>query len=165
MGLRGMCERDGFPRGRKQQQCRSFLGPSQLVKDVALAFKRIIEQRVLKEHPDWREMGQVGECEQAYADFLISPMRDSSTDFAEFAVVLIDSTIGSAEIFKGVNFDAAVRCDRSKAMANLLLLWYIPGHYQALGACDARGSKPLLTLESVVDALDREGIEHIESCG
>lgn len=144
---------------------RSFLGPSALVKDIALAFKRIIEQRVLQEHPEWREMGHVGECEQAYADFLISTMKDRSTDFAEFAVVLVDSTTSSAEIFKGVQFDDAVKRDRSKATENLLLLWYIPGHYQTLGTSDEKGSKPLLTLESIIDSFDRQGIQYIESCG
>jgi len=143
---------------------RSFLGPSGLVQDVALAFKRIIEHSVLKEHPEWRKMGQVGECEQAYADFLVSPMRDRSTDFAEIAVVLVDSTTGCAEVFKGIGFDAAVTRSRSKATKNVLLLWYVPGHYQALGAGDARGSKPLLTLERIVDALDREGLGYVESC-
>merc|ERR1712048_419919 len=86
---------------------RSFLGPSESTQARALIFKRMIEESVLKAHPEWTNSDKIGENVKAFSDFLIFPMRDKASEFAEMVVVVVDSVSGLIEIYKGVNYDGA----------------------------------------------------------
>jgi len=143
---------------------RSYLGPSTEVSSTALLLKQLIEGAVLSAHPDWVEAGAVGIEVQAFSDFLWYPMRDAGTALSQFAAVVMDSTTGTIELYRGVKHDETVSHDAAKAFENLLLLWYVPGHYQCLSANNLQRSKPRLTLQQIKATLDQRGIAYIETC-
>ena len=51
---------------------RSYIGPcrSQLLQQTALNFKRVIEDAVCREHPEWQGTDKIGEDMAAFADFI-----------------------------------------------------------------------------------------------
>ena len=74
---------------------------------------------------------------------------------------LVDSTSGFVEIFKGVRYEETTRGDASREAKYLMLLWYRPGHYQAI--VKKSGGKPTTTLPQLKQFFDKNSIEYVES--
>lgn len=107
------------------------------VKHTGLLLKRMIEAGVLAAHPDWAG-SRVGEDVQAFSDFLFFVLGEQSM-LADFSVAVFDSVSGGVEIYQGRSYkDQEVEDHRT----NLLLVNYVPGHYQALVVTAAGVKRP-----------------------
>merc|ERR1711879_470669 len=126
---------------------RSYLRPTgevnkrKVLEATALFLKRVIEAAVLASHPDWGGQ-RVGDDVQAFSDFLFFVL-DSHALLAELGVAVFDSVSGGVEIYKGKHYPGPER--EGEQRANLLVVKYVPGHYQALvPASSSRARGPTL---------------------
>mmetsp|Transcript_107624 Transcript_107624/g.299795 ORF Transcript_107624/g.299795 Transcript_107624/m.299795 type:complete len:487 (-) Transcript_107624:130-1590(-) len=110
---------------------RSYLGSDQkkhMLEETALHFKRVVESAVLAAHPDWGG-SRVGEDVQAFSDFLFFVLGSHAL-LAELGVAVFDSVSGGVEIYRGKHYPGPEREEEQRS--NLLMIRFVPGHYQAL---------------------------------
>jgi len=127
------------------------------VKYMALQMKRVIEAAVLQAHPEWGGT-RVGEDVQAFSDFLFFVIGPTGL-LSELAFAIFDSVSGFVEIYKGKCYPDHAR--ESEQSANLLILNYTPGHYQAL----IRSHRAGPTLGELQHLLDEFGVLYIVTDG
>merc|ERR1712014_43385 len=144
---------------------RSYLRPTaevnkrKVLEATALFLKRVIEAAVLAAHPDWGGE-RVGEDVQAFSDFLFFVL-DSHALMSELAVAIFDSVSGGVEIYRGAQYPSKPEMD-TEARANLLVLKYVPGHYQALVPSSFTGTTVAgPTLMEMQRCLDDQGILYV----
>lgn len=137
-----------FLRGRRHER-------SELEK-TALHFKRVVEAAVLSAHPDWGGE-RVGEDVQAFSDFLFFVL-DSNALLSDLAVAIFDSVSGGVEIYKGEQYPSKAGSDMAQR-ENLLVLKYVPGHYQALVPSGSNHAGPTLT--EMQRCLDERGVLYV----
>jgi len=135
---------------------RSYLGGNHttgVLEETALHFKRVVEASVLKAHPEWAGQ-RVGEDVQAFSDFLFFAIGRSHTLLSELAIAVFDSVGGGVEIYRGKYYpeDAADKLQRT----NLIAIYFIPGHYQALART---GEGP--TLSELLDCLEAHSVLYV----
>lgn len=151
----------------------AFLGPlfSDEVGGFALRLKRAIEASVLSQRPQWAAAvtnSADGDVEaMAFPDFLPIVMQQAETEdepniLAELVVCILDSVNGHVEVYIGPKY-AKLQDDKESLMKNLILLWYTPGHYQALVCDDELGSRVLMTYDDFKDVLTKHGVMYIET--
>ncbi|CAE8643097.1 unnamed protein product, partial [Polarella glacialis] len=104
----------------------------------------------------------------AFADFLPVAMgaKDPPNLVSRLAVVIVDSTQGSAEVYLGPFYaktESDVERPREELEKNLVLLCYTPGHYKALVSDDSACSKPAWTYAELKCLLDERGVFCIET--
>lgn len=122
------------------------------LQSTALHFKRVVEAAVLASHPDWGG-NRVGEDVQAFSDFLFFVLNSNAL-VAELAVAIFDSVSGGVEIYRGAQYPEKEERQR----ANLLVLKYVPGHYQALVPPARLGASAGPTLAELQQRLDESGV-------
>jgi len=138
---------------------------------LALKLRRAIETDVLAVHPEWAQglqQSSAGECEpMVFADFLVISMHQEDLAqnrgtnlIARMAVCILDSEMGHCEVYLGPKYEDLPREQQEQG---LVVLWYIPGHYQCLVNDDADGSKVRLTYEEFKAQMDANGIMYIET--
>lgn len=164
MGVRNVDER-----GRSiYNQCfylciaRGYLGHSASqgqTRSLALKLKRCIESAVISERPHWTR--EVGEEAQAFADFLPIAMRSGNQFLAELAVCVIDSCSAHVEAYIGPAYKDLQ--DKQMQQRNLVLLWYVPGHYQCIVNSDLRRSKVSMTYKDFRAHLAAHNVPIIET--
>lgn len=140
---------------------RSYLGAGYskaTVQETALFFKRVIEAAVLASHPDWGGT-RVGEDVQAFSDFLFFVL-DTQGLLSELSVAVFDSVSGGVEIYRGKNYPGDGRVQEQRA--NMLMVRYEPGHYQALVPQSGHGAP---TLPNLQERLDAYGIMYVVTDG
>mmetsp|Transcript_62826 Transcript_62826/g.138231 ORF Transcript_62826/g.138231 Transcript_62826/m.138231 type:complete len:646 (-) Transcript_62826:48-1985(-) len=135
---------------------RSYLGGDHarsVLEETALHFKRVVEASVLRAHPEWAGQ-RVGEDVQAFSDFLFFVIGHSHTLLSELAIAVFDSVSGGVEIYRGKYYpeNAADKMQR----ANLIAIYFVPGHYQALART---GEGP--TLNELLACLDAHGVLYV----
>jgi len=134
---------------------------------IALKLKRSIEAAVIAERPHWKK--EVGEEAQAFADFLPMAMAEkkgtSSENnlLAELAVCIVDSSSGQVEAYLGPLHQRT--SDIEVQQRNLVILWYIPGHYQCVVNDDRQGSKVMMTYKDFKDLLLSQNMSVVETLG
>lgn len=128
------------------------------LESTALFFKRVVEAAVLAAHPDWGGE-RVGEDVQAFSDFLFFVL-DSNALMSELAVAIFDSVSGGVEVYRGAQYPAKPSRD-AEQRANLLVLKYVPGHYQALVPSAQETSLAGPTLAELQERLDERGILYV----
>jgi len=128
---------------------------------LALKLKRSIEASVIAERPHWQR--EVGEEAQAFADFLPIAMHGSkgSNFLGELAVCIIDSSSGHVEAYLGPLYKQI--SDPLVQQRNLVILWYIPGHYKCVVNGDREGSKVMLSYNDFRDLLLTQDVQFIET--
>lgn len=126
----------------------------QELESTALHFKRVVEAAVLASHPDWGG-NRVGEDVQAFSDFLFFVL-DSNALVAELAVAIFDSVSGGVEIYRGSQYPGPDK--EPEQRANLLVLKYVPGHYQALVPQARLGATAGPTLAELQQRLDEYAV-------
>lgn len=136
----------------KQSECES----------TALHFKRVIEAAVLAAHPDWGG-NRVGEDVQAFSDFLFFVL-DSNAMLSELTVVIFDSVSGGVEIYKGAQYPGSDDKKLEQQRANLLVLKYVPGHYQALVPSESSRTRGP-TLSELQQRLDECSVLYVVTSG
>uniref|UniRef100_A0A7S3B8Y0 Uncharacterized protein n=1 Tax=Haptolina ericina TaxID=156174 RepID=A0A7S3B8Y0_9EUKA len=114
-----------------------------------------MEAAVLRAHPEWGG-SRVGDEVQAFSDFLFYVL-DSPTLISELAIAIFDSESGFVEIFSGSQYKKSER--GAEQRTNLLVIRYVPGHYQAL----VGPSRPSLT--ELCAALDKHGVLYVITDG
>jgi hypothetical protein len=127
---------------------------------TALHFKRVVEAAVLSAHPDWGGQ-RVGEDVQAFSDFLVYALG-SNPLMSQLTVAIFESVGGWVEVYKGSQYPNDPSSE-TQQRANLLVLKYVPGHYQALVPV-ARGSiTEGPTLAEMQRSLDKLGVLHLQT--
>lgn len=143
---------------------RSYLGSDfkkSLLEETALHFKRVVESAVLAAHPDWGG-SRVGEDVQAFSDFLFFVLGSHAL-LAEIAVAVFDSVSGGVEIYKGKYYPEPDR--EAEQRSNLLMIHYVPGHYQALVPRSGWRSSQRPTLPELQHRLEEDGVLYVVTDG
>lgn len=151
----------------------SFLGHTstrEKKNELALHLKRAIETAVLSEHPHLAyglDASSTGECEaMVFADFLPIAMhvKDSPSQAnptAKLAVCILDSVGGHVEVYLGPRYaDLPSTAEKER---NLVLVWYVPGHYQCLVRDDRLGSQLAMTYDDFKALLVEHGVVYVET--
>jgi len=150
----------------------AYLGSDAKVLRPGLArrLKLAIESAVLEIHPAWAaglSASNTGEgCAMVSPDFLPAAMhaRDTPEEpnrVAKMAVCILDSVAGHVEVFLGPKYASLEQ--RSQQERNLILLWYVPGHYQCLVCDDEKGSKVKMNYDEFKALLTEHGVVCIET--
>jgi len=142
-----------YLRGRDHQRAE--------LENTALHFKRVVESAVLSSHPDWGGE-RVGEDVQAFSDFLFFVLGSNAL-LSELAVAIFDSVSGGVEVYMGEHYPKGPGSEVEQS-ANLLVLKYVPGHYQALVpstqvSCASKLGGP--TLDQMQQCLDQRGVLYV----
>lgn len=118
--------------------------------ETALRLKRLIEAAVLSAHPEWASTGRVGDDVQAFSDFLVFVLGDSTNNIANLAIAVFDTVSGFVDIYRGKNYVAI--SDHDEGAANLLTLRFVQDHYQPLLPHSSHDRPNLDDLINVLDA-------------
>ncbi|KAL1524061.1 hypothetical protein AB1Y20_018972 [Prymnesium parvum] len=142
--------------------CSYMSGETQreVLEETALHLKRVIEAAVLRAHPEWAGKS-VGEDVQAFSDFLFFVIGSDSL-LSEIAISVFDSVSGGVEIYKGVRYDFGANANDEQQRANLISIYYVPGHYQALVPAP---NKLGPTLSEMLATLDSNGVCYVVTDG
>ena len=100
------------------------------------------------------------------ADFLPIAMHAADTPAqpnitAKLAVCILDSVDGHVEVYLGPAYMKLA--DRKEMERNLILLWYVPGHYQCIVRNDAAGSKVPMTYGEFKVLLAKQRVVYVET--
>ena len=128
------------------------------LEETALHLKRVVEAAVLHAHPEWAG-SVVGDDVQAFSDFLFFVLTTHAM-LSELAFAVFDSVSGGVEVFRGKHYPMAGAA--AVQAANLLTVFYVPGHYQALLS---RRPDCGVTLPQLLDCLERHDVPYTVTDG
>lgn len=120
-----------------------------LIRDSALQLKREIEAAVFAARGEGA-LNDIGEEREAFSDFLACAVQGegptAGSAMTDLAVVVFASGSGCLEAYIGRSYNSL---PRAQQVANLVLVWHRPGHFEAVVAAGTQG-KPDLVLRDVL---------------